>query len=401
MRTRTGALAHLLCGVLLISGCGGGGGDGASSADSTPTASAFSSGPITGFGSVIVNGVRFDDSSARITDDDGNNRGRDDLRLGMRVEIESSSVSTDANGSRAAARSIRLASELVGPVDSVAADGSSIVVLGQTVTITASTLLDNRLVGGIGGLVAGTSVVEVHGQIDASTGVFTATRIEPKTGAALFKLRGVVANLDPAAHTFTIGSAKISYDAIAALVPATLSNGQLVRVKVQTTQVAGAWIATTIENAARRLDDHDEAEIEGTITASTFDSDHRFSVDGIPVDATNATFQNGTTGLVVGARVEIHGRASGGVIIATRVNLEDASGRDERGEFELHGAISAFDSVAKTFVVRGVTVSFAGVGVEFRNGVVGQLANGALVEVKGARAADGSTLVATRIEFEH
>ena len=51
--------------ALLLTGCGGGvesGGTGA-------TPASFASGPITGFGSVIVNGVRFDDSKAVVTDD--------------------------------------------------------------------------------------------------------------------------------------------------------------------------------------------------------------------------------------------------------------------------------------------------------------------------------------------
>ena len=84
----------------LVAGCGGGGSDVGSAAASgstttTTTAAAaaagtaaFTQGTITGFGSVIVNGVRFDDSSATVTDDDGTARSTSSLRLGMRVEID-------------------------------------------------------------------------------------------------------------------------------------------------------------------------------------------------------------------------------------------------------------------------------------------------------------------------
>ena len=387
----------LLCAAVVLTGCGGGG----SSGTATGTAqSAYASGPITGFGSIIVNGVRFDDSSASVTDDDGSRRNSSDLRLGMMAEVESSGISTDDRGSHGSARSIRFGSEIVGPVQSVAADGKSLVVLGQTVLVTATTMFDDSLAGGLAGLTPNTSVVEVHGLLDASAGTYTATRIEPKTSPLYYKLRGVVTGIDKTAHTFKLGNGTetISYDAIVS-VPSSLDNGMLVKVKLQTTPVAGQWIATRLDNGARRIDNHDEAELKGTITASTFAVDKKFSVNGVAVDATNASFPKGTSGIVLGARVEVKGRAVDGVVMATRVNVEDQSDRD-RDEFELHGTVSALDATAKTFLLRGVTVSFAGANIEYRKGTVANLVNGSSVEVKGVRSSDGKTLTATRISFE-
>jgi hypothetical protein len=393
-------LLKLLCATVILAGCGGGG-SGGSSATSPDAQSAYAAGPITGFGSVIVRGVRFDDSAARVSDDDDITRSSADLRLGMMAEIESAGITNDDTGSHAKAREIRFGSAIVGPVFSVAADGSSLVVLGETVQVTATTLIDDRLVGGLAALVPNTSVVEVHAMIDVATGIYTATRIEPKTTAAFFKLRGVVTGIDKVAHTFKIGNGTetISYDRIAAAVPAALDNGLLVRVKLQTVRAGGQWVATLVAPAVRKVEDHDEAELEGTVTASTFATDKKFSVNGIAVDATNATFPNGTEGIVLGARVEVHGSAVSGVIIATRVSIETEQEREAEG-FELHGAISAFDAAAKTFVLRGVTVSF-GANVEFKKGTAADLANGKQVEVKGVRSADGTTLVASRISFEN
>ncbi|MFD2452572.1 hypothetical protein [Ideonella paludis] len=62
----------------------------------------FTSGAISGFGSIIVNGVRFDDSGAQVYDDDGNRRGSDDLKLGAHVEIEASRI--DRTGAAAPPR---------------------------------------------------------------------------------------------------------------------------------------------------------------------------------------------------------------------------------------------------------------------------------------------------------
>jgi Domain of unknown function (DUF5666) len=388
-------LLVLLCAALALTGCGGGGG--ATSAEST---SAFAAGPITGFGSVIVNGVRFDDSSASVADDDGNVRASSELRLGMMAEIESSGVTSDGSGLRALARAIRFGSEIVGPVTSVAADGLSLVVLGETVYVKPTTLFGERLVGGLSGLVPGT-VVDVHGLLDVATGTYTATRIDARPNALFFKLRGLVTQIDKTAQTFRIGSGTetVSYAGIAAIVPAGLDNGMLVRVRLQTTQVNGQWIAASVIRGARQLQDHDEAEIEGRITATTFPVDRKFSVNGIAVDASNALFPQGTAGIVLGASVEVKGRAVDGVILATRVSIETDHDRELRG-FELHGVVSAFDGVARTFTLRGVTVSFAGSSIEFIRGVVTNLANGRQIEVKGVRSSDGTTLVATRIRFE-
>ena len=391
-------LMKLLCAALVLTGCGGGGtGDGGA----TESASSFASGPITGFGSVIVNGVRFDDTSASVSDDEDNPRGNDELRLGMMAEVESAGVVSDSSGLHARARLIRFGSEIIGPVFSVAADGKSLVVLGETVKVTALTLIDDRLAGGLAGLTPGTSVVEVHGLLDVTTGTYTATRIEPRPDAPFFKLRGVVSNIDKTAHTFKIGNGTetISYDAIAGAVPAALDNGLLVRVRLQTSPVAGNWVATRIVRGVRTLGDHAEAELEGTITATTFDVDKKFSVNGIAVDATNAVFPQGTTGIVLGARVEVKGRAVNGVIVATRVSIETEHERELRG-FELHGTISGLNGDAKTFVLRGLTVDFGGTTVEFRKGVVTDLANGRKIEIKGVRSSDGTKLLAIRITFE-
>lgn len=378
----------------LVAGCGGGGDAGAPAGGTGAAASSFAAGPITGFGSVILRGVRFDESKAKVTDDDGVETTKDALKLGMNAEVHAGKISDDGTGPRAEASEISFGSALLGPVSAVDTVAKSLVVLGQTVLVVDTTVLDDRLVGGFAGITVGT-VLEVHGTIDATTGAITATRIEPSAAAAGFKIRGIVANLDSTAMTFTIGTALISYAGVTPA-PAGLANGQLVRVRLQTTQVAGAWVATRLSPAAPRVEDADEAEIEGTITA--FTSSTSFSVNGIPVDASTAQFPNGSTGIVLGAHVEVEGASSNGVVVATKVSTETQEERHAAG-FELHGAITAIDSTAQTFVLRGVTVSYAGAGIEYKNGTAANLAVGVQLEAKGTLAADGKTLQATRISF--
>lgn len=391
-RRLTAGVAQLFLVAAVIAGCGGGGSD----SSSTDTATAYSSGPITGFGSVIVNGVRFDDSSARITDDDDVAVNRDDLRLGMSAEVQGAGVTTDGLGRHGRALAIRLGNEIVGPVSAVDVTARTLTALGQTVDVTDNTLFGERITGGLAGITVGT-VVEVNGALNVTTGHYTATRIDVRPNAPYFRLRGVIAGLDTTAKTFKIGDALISYAGLSSTdVFATLANGLLVRVRLQTTQVAGAWVATRIAGGVRKIENQDEAEIHGLITA--FTSATQFSVNGIVVDATNATFPNGQTGVVLGARVEVEGKAVDGVIVASNVQLEDERELHIRG-FELHGSISTIDTTAKTFVLRGVTVNYAN-AVIYKDGTEADLKVGAQVEVKGMLNLDGKTLAAVRIAFE-
>jgi len=72
-----------------------------------------------------------------------------------------------------------------------------------------------------------------------------------------------------------------------------------------------------------------------------------------------------------------------------------------RGEFELHGTISALDTATKIFTLRGLTVDFGVQTVLFKDGTANNLANGAQIEVKGTLSSDGTRIIATIIEFEH
>ena len=391
IRRRYAQLISYLITAVILTACGGGGGGGSSGVGSS-TSSSFTSGAITGFGSVIINGIRFDDSSSSVSDDDESSRSRDDLRLGMVAEIEGSKLTSDDRGRHGSASTIRFGSEIVGPVGSVGAN--SLTVLGQTVQVTSTTVFDDSLANGLASIQV-KDVVEVYGLPGAAAGQYTATRIEPKSNPQSFKLRGVVSNLNTTEKTFTIGSETISYSGLSANdLPSNLADGVRVRVKLQTTQVNGAWGATKIRNGVRSPGKHDEAELKGLITE--FTSKFAFSVNGIPVNATNATFPKGDN-LNVGTRVEVEGSAVDGVIVAKKVKIENDD--DVRAEgFELHGSISNLDLAGKTFKLRGITVNYG--NATFKGSTEGSLIDGIRIEVKGIPSADRTSLDAIKISIE-
>ena len=387
-RTRAVGLASIAVSALILAACGGGGGG----STSVATKSSYASGRISGFGSIVVNGVHYKDELAQVQDEDGATHDRSELKLGMVVEVSANEIDDSTGVRTAAAQSIVYITLMRGPVESVGAD--SVVILGQTVKVTPVTVFDDSMAGGLATLKAG-DVVEVHGMLDATTGAYTATRIEPEADAQSYRLRGIVGRYDSVTTTLRIGNAVI--DVSTATVPdGGIQAGDPVRVRMQTAQVNGEWVATSVRSARFRPHDSDHSEIDGVIT--DFTSATAFSLDGLPVDASKATFPEGTDGIVKGARVEVEGSVVNGVLVATKV--EPKSEMDDQSEgFEVDGTIDAVDTVKSTFVVRGVTVSYTG-SPSFRGGTAADLSPGDRVEVHGALAADGVTVDATKIEFK-
>lgn len=395
IRTLQLALGALAVGSLVVA-CGGGSGVG--SAGTGSTGGTYSSGTISGFGSVIVNGVRFDTTDVTVSDEDEDSSSPDDsvLQLGMEVEVEAGRVASSTDGSTPIAKAARIAhgSALLGPVGSVNAAGLSLVVLGQTVKVTDATIFDASLAGGLAALKPG-DVVNVHGLFDKVSGETTASRVELKTSAVPFyRMRGVVSDLDTTAKTLKIGGQPVSYAAaLADKISSSLANGQVVRTRLETIQVAGVWSAVRIKSAEQRLHDQQENELEGLITSFTSKSD--FRVNGLPVDASLATFSDGTASdLRDGVRVEVEGTVSNGVLVATRVEFRKGV-KDKERQFEFHGAIASLDTVNKTFVLRGTTISYG----DLLN-MEASLVNGVRVEIKGTRSTDGTQINAVRIKLE-
>lgn len=391
-QTCTALLAGTSMLALLVA-CGGGGDGGAPTGGGTATPMSYASGPISGLGSIIVGGVRFDDSAARVEDEDGGTHAARELKLGMMVEVQAGSI--DDNAARASAWLIRFGSEMVGPVASIDTAVQTLRVLGQTIEIKPTTVFEDGLAGF--GAITLDQVLEIHAQFDAATGHYVATRIEREPGATVFRLRGVVSALDMTAKTFKIGDAVINFASVAeADLPAAFADGRPVRVRLQTTQVAGQWVAITVRTGVRRVDDIGDARVRGLVSA--FTSPQQFEVQGIVVDASNASFEPNAAAVRLGALVEVCGQASAGKIVATLVKVITFD-HDDWKMVELHGSVSALDTTAKTFVLRDVKVDYSKVML-WKNGQSSDLANGRALEVKGVWSVDRTVLIAGLVEFE-
>jgi len=352
-------------------------------------------GPVNGLGSIIVNGVRFDDSAASISDEDGQPLARQRLQLGVMTSVEGSDIVSAGSERRATANRVRVLSELVGPIGAIVASTQTIEVLGQTVRITPATVFDDGLPMGLASLQVG-MVVEVFGRLDVAAGTYAATRVEQRSGATFYVVRGRIEGVDAAARTFSVGALVADFSQLGADDVANVGAGNIVRARLAQSPSGGVWRALAVSSGQRSIADGEEASIEGRISA--FDSPRRFSVDSVSVDATAATFPDGVGAIKLGARVSVEGSASDGVIHARVVRVEGDED-SSNSSFEVHGTIDSLDAAAKVLTVRGVSVDFSGT-VRFENGTIDDLREGTSIEVEGVLRADGVGLVARKISFE-
>lgn len=342
--------------LLLTAACGGGGGGGGSGGNggggNPPTGGidrggiTIAQGPITGFGSVYVNGVRYTTTSATVRID-GLPGTESQLRVGQVVRLTGT---VDSTGTTGVARTIDYASQVEGPVQSIDRSTGRIVVLGQTVRIGAGTSFsDNVAPRTIDGLVVGDRV-EVSGLV-GSDGTIGATRIEKQAPASEVEAEGVAVSVDTVARRFRINQLTVDYST------AQLSNfpsgqpveGDLVEAK-GTVNAQGTLVATRLERRSASLGgtSDDSAQVEGLVTR--FASGADFDVAGQRVTTTASTVYEGgsAASLALNAQVEVEGNFdTSGRIVASKIQFRSEA------DIEFEGRVDAVDTGAGTLTVLG------------------------------------------------
>ena len=377
MKMRHPAIA---CSILALSACG-------ESAAPTPTPPAGgtpppppptavkTSGVITGFGSIIVNGERYetDDGTIVAVEDEPETTGDDSrLRLGMRVEIDG----TETDGVRTAGR-IEYDEELRGPAENITPNTENpefgtFTIAGQTVIIDANTVLDDDFnnVDGIAGvdirdlnpaLLPGGDpvVVEVSGY-PTETGVI-ATRVE-NTGEDVddigregvdgdeIEVKGYVDDVASGGGSITVNTTEFLVTSSTVLeddlVVGDSLIGAFVEIKADINSMS-QYIAVEIESEEDDLDDaaeDDEIDLEGVLQAvDTVADPDVIVVNGVEVAVDDASAFIG----LVGARVSISGTYNGdGVLVVSESDFEadNTIGTVDR--------IASVDTAGGTFTTR-------------------------------------------------
>jgi Domain of unknown function (DUF5666) len=379
------------CGAGTQSGVGvGGTGTGSQTISATPTPVTVT-GPITGFGSVIVNGTRFDDSAAFVIRD-AKAIASNALRLGMTIEVTGTK---SADGLTGSAETIRVFSEISGPVQSVSATSNSVIILGTLVAIDANTVFSGAT--SLANIRIG-DVVEAYGLRNLATGDISATRIEvekapvPADGAPVItpvSLTGTIQNLNSVSSNFAVNGQSVSY--AGATISGIITNGLSVRVQGTTssvsTQIRASTITVTMPNAPN---EDRQVEIEGIV--SSFVSRADFKLNGVSVNGQSSALSSvQVSRLANGARCQVTGVVKNAIVQASKLECE-AGGTSTT--FEVSGVISTYTNISN-FVVRNQLIDAS--NAKFTNGSPSSLIVGKEVGVRGPVV--GGVLKASTIEI--
>jgi len=252
------AAAFAVAAAAALVSCGGGSSSGSMSGNTSMGAPVSASGVITAFGSILVNGTEYGtDGSTTVVDGDNDDAPSSlgALRVGMTVDLNS-------NGSgNPMASFVRFRSVVRGEVDSIASDGSSMVVLGQTVVITSATsFAGSDSSGAITGDMGGSGSVQVgdyvtvYGFLECTSATpcsatqAVATLVYGSTTPSIYRVEGYAQVSSGANDTFTINGLTVDYTTSGMSAtyctpsPCSITNGELVEVRSTTapTMVAGA-----------------------------------------------------------------------------------------------------------------------------------------------------------------
>jgi hypothetical protein len=391
-------------------GCGGGGGGSDTPVVNPPPQppvggigrTGIAMGPISTFGSVVVNGVRYDTSSASFSVN-GVSGSQDDLRVGQVITV---SGTIDDNGVDGNADEVNFDDNVKGPIQSIDLGTSQIVVLGQTVLISPETSFDDSISpASIDGLSVD-DIVEISGLVDAS-GRITATRIELKPVGTEFEVLGIVSAHNAANFEFNINNLVVDYSG------ATLDNfsgrqindGDFVEAKGLTLNGNGQLVATRVElkNGLPGVADGVHIEIQGFITR--FASATDFDVTGLPVTTTaNTVYEGGDAAdLGLNIKVEVEGDVdSNGVLVATKVDIRRAKA------VRATANVDSVNAGANSLILLGITVSVDAMtrledksSADVRPLTLADINAGDYVEVRGGELPAGSgAILATILERE-
>ena len=342
-------LALASCGPVPQAGGGIGG---------TGSVSTVSSGPVTKFGSVFVSGTEYDNSNTTYCIDDDPCSPMNTLKLGMIVLVNGRTTKQYSSNQTVAriADTITFEEAVEGTVQSIAADGLSLTVLGQVIHLDQKTIIDASIPGqSITNLVVDQDRIEVSGFV-VGDGHILATLIMMHTGDPHYEVQGTIKNHDATAHTFEIGQLEVHYSTadISHMPPTSQTwDGLVVHIRGDQWSQGGPGpygaqlTATRVKPIGLGVENSVEAEVEGIILRTDAPGD--FLVNNLHVQTTPSTvFEGGTVNdLVIGAHIDIHGQLTGVVLLAEHVSFE--------GEIELSAYVASIDPATRSLTLSGLT----------------------------------------------
>jgi len=345
-KLRNFVLAGIAAAVML--GCGGSGDSDTST--SGGSSSITTVGAITGFGSVYVNGVKFETESAVYEVEDESAFDDSALKVGMVVKVKGR---INDDGLTGTANQIIYEDEIEGPVQGLTATATtkSFNIFGVPVTVSSTdTFFDNGLT--FAGLQDGNNV-EVSGNFNGQALQASYIKLDNDNDA---EIKGVVSNVNGNQFTLTsfFGAViNVTVDLSAIPTPIIPQDGQYVEVEgIPTGGNNLEAFRVELEDRHHLSDDEGEIEIRGLLT----EDNGSYFLNGMPTTLISSIryeppeLENTINNLPPeGMMVKIHGDYRNGTLVIDRIENKQES-LEFKGDV---AAISASDAKTGT-----ITISF-------------------------------------------
>ena len=381
----------------------------------------ISAGPVSGFGSIYVNGIRFDTHNAQITID-GQSATEDGLQLGMVVTVVGE---INAEQTQGMADTITFNYLLQAEVSGVDSQGKTITAAGKTIHVDELTVFFNTSLSALqtGDNIKVSGNKKANGNIAAT--FITAAGTESPTSSP------VINDADPLREQFFDTTEKLDVGSIvfSGLVtsPATenkvvvqgitvdldadtiITNGIKSDLNIDTRVDIKARVKTNGELVAKAIFIRRRANIHIEAVVDAIDADNAtLTLAGVSMSINAATLMQddslakvrrfSLTDLGVGDKLLVYGRKEGEAIVLTRLQR-----RNSLTATIISGPIDKSAS-GQTFELLGLTVDTTSAGISYAdangnnlstNDFSVQLSDGVQVQVSGTL--NSSTLVAERI----
>ena len=385
----------LIAATLLLNACGGGGGADTKtgfggSGDPPPLTDALTAaGPLSTVGVAGIAATGLDDRVAPIFINTQAGQSFNALKLGMVAEVTGTIPANSGTATSGTATNIIVQSAVVGPVSLVDMANQRVVILPLTVQVDQNTIFEGLNL--LTSLSAGTRV-EVYGLPQAESKTLLATRLIllPAIAGAPLELVGTATNVS--AFQFTVQGIAVSTATLTNVTtPAGIAAGTSSIVENARVRVLGNYSASTNSMVPSQVvtgipvtrNDNTIIVLDGIVQSVGMNGRFRLNDTEVETAATNA--------VTVGARLQVKGRKTAGVLVATDFRRIAVG---ERLQFAVQGEIGSVVSSAN-FRVRGESINAT--TASFVGGTAADLVTGRVVRIKAQLNA--GRLEATEVSF--
>ena len=352
-----------------------------------------SRGAISEFGSIVVNGRRFDTNGAAVVVKNkvigvGDAAVVENLDIGKVVTVIGTGREGDesATGDRVVYRS-----NVKGPLAAIQNSGKetlSVQILGQRIMVNTLTRIKSTT---FEALETGDSV-EVSGYFDHS-GTIWATFLEKVMSDAVVEVAGRIHDLNDGSKTCQINQLTVDYASAdtGGLPRGMPAEGLMVEVEGMLDESGTILVATKID-VDDVLDGEDQGQLEVTGFVTGITSIYEFVVGSqkIRVEAGAVVVDGDLDDIGLGVKLEAEGKLSAGVLYAHEIEFW------EPDQMEIEGLVEEMISAASFKIDSRIVTTHP--DTVYEGGTVAEIAVGVNLEIKGRL--EGGVLQADKVSFE-